>query len=121
MQWFRPPYGDQTTSTWTAVVSLGLIPVMWTAEARDWLDVPESERVASACCITTPGGILLCHDGFPNNRDGVLDAVPPPPFDRGDLARAILRNYRERGFQATSLGAAAEDGTLVGRPWLNRG
>lgn len=120
VKWFRPPYGDQTASTWMAVVLAGLVPVMWTAEARDWADVPVGERVAAACSVATPGGIVLCHDGFPNGGDGVPGASPPPPFDRGDLARVILRTYRERGLRATSLGTAAEQGMLVGRTWLNR-
>lgn len=118
--WFRPPYGDQTIDSWRATVEAGLVPVMWTVEARDWADVPHDERIASACSIRDPGGIVLCHDSFPDAVDGVTDGKPPSAFDRGDLARAILSRYRDRGLTGSTLGDAMAKGRPKGRVWLNR-
>ncbi len=120
IRWFRPPYGDQTLHSWRATIQADLVPVMWTAEALDWVDVPQERRVASASLIREPGGIILCHDCFPDSIDGVTDRRPPPAFDRGELARAILSNYRGRGLSATTLGDAMARGRPRGRVWLNR-
>jgi peptidoglycan/xylan/chitin deacetylase (PgdA/CDA1 family) len=120
VEWFRPPYGDQTITSWRATISAGLTPVMWTVEARDWADIPSSERVAAAAALDEPGGIILCHDGFPDTSDGVDDPKPPPPFDRGELTRQILRNYAQGGLNACSLGEAAAIGCPHMRVWLNR-
>jgi peptidoglycan/xylan/chitin deacetylase (PgdA/CDA1 family) len=120
IQWFRPPYGDQTLHSWRATVKADLVPVMWTVEALDWVDVPQEKRVTAASSIRKPGGIILCHDSFPDAIDGVRDREPPPAFDRGELARTILFNYRERGLVATTLGDAMARGRPKGRAWLSR-
>jgi len=119
IRWFRPPYGDQTLPSWRATVGAGLVPVMWTVEALDWTEVPQEKRVAEASAVREPGGIILCHDSFPDAIDGVTDRKPPPAFDRGELARAILSNYRERGLGATTLGDAMAQGRPKVRAWFN--
>lgn len=118
--WFRPPYGDQTSQSWQATVNADLIPVMWTVEAKDWADIPHRQRLLSAGALRAPGGIVLCHDGFPDRRDGVDAPSPPPAFDRGQLTGAILRHYRDRDLFGCSLGCAVAQGRPMLRVWLNR-
>jgi peptidoglycan/xylan/chitin deacetylase (PgdA/CDA1 family) len=120
IRWFRPPYGDQTVASWRAIIEANLIPVMWTVEALDWADVPQDERVASACSVREPGGIVLCHDSFPDVVDGIAVGQPPRAFDRGELTRAILSSYRRRGMGGITLGDAIASGRPRGRIWLNR-
>jgi peptidoglycan/xylan/chitin deacetylase (PgdA/CDA1 family) len=112
--WFRPPYGDQSPASWHAVTDAGMTPVMWTATLRDWLDTSTEERLTSA--TTTPGTILLAHDGYATLADGVDDG-PAPSFDRGRLATLLLERYTSQGLTGTSLGQALEAGTAVKRVW----
>jgi peptidoglycan/xylan/chitin deacetylase (PgdA/CDA1 family) len=120
IRWFRPPYGDQTVDTWSGTIRAGLIPVMWTAEARDWDDVGEDTRVRSASSLAMAGGIVLSHDSFPDATDGVTGSGSPPAVHRGQLTRAILRAYSERGFGAITLGEAIALGRPLRRVWVNR-
>ncbi|MDI1289407.1 MAG: polysaccharide deacetylase family protein [bacterium] len=110
--WFRPPYGAQTPATWLAVRSLGLMPVLWSAMLRDWQFITDEERLAGAMATTVSGEILLAHDGFACELDGVDDG-PPPPIDRGRLTNLLLDRYGEMGFTACSLGDAMTVGTAV--------
>lgn len=116
--WFRPPYGAQTPATWRAVRSLGLTPVLWSAMLRDWQFVTDEERLAGATTTTVSGQILLAHDGFACELDGVDDG-PPPPIDRGDLTTRLLNRYDEMGFVACSLSDALTVGTAVTPEWLD--
>jgi len=117
--WFRPPYGAQTPATWQAVRNLGLTPVLWSAMLRDWQFISDEERLAGATAITVSGEILLAHDGFACELDGVDDG-PPPPIDRGALTGELLDRYGAMGFTACSLGAALGVGTARTPVWLDR-
>ncbi len=116
--WFRPPYGAQTEATWHAVRNLGLMPVLWSTMLRDWQFITDEERLAGATTATVSGEILLAHDGFACELDGVDDG-PPPPIDRGRLTNLLLDRYGEMGFTACSLGDALAVGTAATPVWLD--
>ena len=61
--------------------------------------------------------MVLLHDGFADERDGVDDG-PEPHLDRIALTRGVLAELRSAGLAVTSLGAALETGTAVTLPWL---
>ena len=112
IRWFRPPYGRQTLSSWHAVTSSGLTPVMWGPTAWDWRDLPQHDRVWKAQQGAARGAILLGHDSFAGAMDGVPDNRAPA-IDRRDLVDRVLGAYADRGLSGVSLGAALEHGSAV--------
>jgi peptidoglycan/xylan/chitin deacetylase (PgdA/CDA1 family) len=112
IRWFRPPYGRQTLSSWHAVTSSGLTPVMWGPTAWDWRDLPQRERVWKAQQGAIPGAILLGHDAFAGESDGA-SAQRAPVIDRRDLFDQVLAAYDDHGLSGVSLSTALEHGTAV--------
>lgn len=119
VRWVRPPYGKQTLTSWRAVVSTGLVPVMWGPTTGDSRELPPSERVTSALRGATSGAIVLAHDGYADHVDGVDDG-PTPRLDRAELAEQVLSEYRDLGLRACSLAAALVAGTPQRRAWFGR-
>lgn len=116
IRWFRPPYGAQQPATWAAIRSTGLTSVVWSDEARDWQDDSVDEIAARTASVHS-GSVLLLHDGYADETDGVSDG-PPPRFDRGEAARRILGGLAERGIATASLGDALAEGTAVRGAWF---
>jgi peptidoglycan/xylan/chitin deacetylase (PgdA/CDA1 family) len=119
VRWMRPPYGRQTLSTWTAIRSTGLEPVLWGPTTFDSRSVSQKERVARAMRGAEAGAILLAHDGFADAGDGVDDG-PAIDLDRGELTRLVLNAYAGRGLAGRSLGDALLTGTLHRGAWFGR-
>lgn len=117
VRWVRPPYGRQSPLTYLALRRTGLMPVLWSASLRDTVDGTATERVDTALSLTTPGAILLAHDGRADAHDGV-DDPPITPFDRGDLARRLLDAYADRGLNVTSLDRALRTGSVRKGAWF---
>ncbi|WP_225729755.1 MULTISPECIES: polysaccharide deacetylase family protein [unclassified Nocardia] len=119
VRWFRPPYGAQIASTWTAIRAAGLTPVVWSRFAGDWVDEDVRKLAGQALEGIGDGDVLLLHDGFANAADGADDG-PAPTFDRGALSRLVLDGLAERGLAAASLGDALAHGSSVRNIWLVR-
>ncbi|MFA7265906.1 MAG: polysaccharide deacetylase family protein [Candidatus Nanopelagicales bacterium] len=105
VKWMRPPYGAQRFSTWRAIRSAGVEPVMWSGTFWDWKDMPHERRVQKAMSSARPGALLLAHDSFPDANDGVAAAVEPQ-VERAQLAHDVLAGYADLGLQARSLNDA---------------
>jgi peptidoglycan/xylan/chitin deacetylase (PgdA/CDA1 family) len=118
VRWIRPPYGRQTLGSWHAVRRAGLTPVMWSATTWDSRDVGDDQRLAMAA-RASGGSILLAHDGFAAQQDGVDDG-PEPAIARGDLIDRVLTGFRSRGLRACSLAAALRQGTAARAIWFGR-
>jgi peptidoglycan/xylan/chitin deacetylase (PgdA/CDA1 family) len=118
VRWFRPPYGAQRPGTWAAIRSTGLVPVVWSEEAADWRDDPVDEIAARASSVRS-GSVLLLHDGYADESDGVNDG-PAPRFDRGELSKRILGGLADRGIGTASLRDALRSGTAVRGAWFRR-
>lgn len=118
VRWFRPPYGKQTLRQWRRVTRCGLVPVSWGGDMADWRTISQSERVAHALRVATPGAILLGHDGFAGPLDGTADG-PAPTVDRGELARRVLDAYGDCGLRGRSLGTALTHGVEIRRAWFS--
>jgi peptidoglycan/xylan/chitin deacetylase (PgdA/CDA1 family) len=116
VRWFRPPYGAQHPTTWAAIRSTGMQSVVWSNEVNDWDDDPVADIAARAGAVHS-GSVLLLHDGYADDSDGVDDG-PPPTFDRGELSRRILGGLAERGLATSSLGDALAAGSLVRGAWF---
>ena len=112
IRWFRPPYGRQTVRSWSAVTRAGLTPVLWGPTAWDWRDLAQQDRVWKAQQGAARGAILLGHDAFAGELDGV-PAKQAPSIDRRDLFDRILGAYADLGLSGVSLGAALGQGQAV--------
>lgn len=120
VRWVRPPYGRQTWSTWRAVRSTGVEPVMWGGTMWDAREASTDERVSSAVHHATSGLILLGHDGYATAADGAFDG-PAPRLDRADLAHRVLDAFAERGLRAGSIGDLLASGGVPRRgAWFGR-
>jgi peptidoglycan/xylan/chitin deacetylase (PgdA/CDA1 family) len=109
VRWFRAPYGALMPAHWAVVRSTGLMPVAWGPTPGDWRDLPESELAAQAVSQSSPGEILLAHDGFAVAEDNAFDG-PAPAIDRGKLTDLMLTGLAERGLTARSLGHSLRSG-----------
>jgi peptidoglycan/xylan/chitin deacetylase (PgdA/CDA1 family) len=118
VRWSRPPYGRQDPAAWQAARDVGLTPVMWGATCRDWEDLPADDYLDQARTLDPEGCVLLLHDGFADERDGVDDGPPPSRLDRVALTREVLDRVDAVGLSVTSLGAALEHEKAVERPWF---
>jgi peptidoglycan/xylan/chitin deacetylase (PgdA/CDA1 family) len=118
IRWFRPPYGSQNRSTWQAVVSAGLTPVLWSIDCEDWRTQSLDEYLAPIRQPALRGGLVLMHDGFADSSDGVDDGEPPR-VDKGRLTRSVLDEAERRGLSVRSVGKALETAEPVWRNWLD--
>lgn len=118
VRWFRPPYGSQSASTWRAVTDAGMTPVLWQVECREWLPIPDAERLAGVRALCGEGAVVLAHDGCAGPLDGV-DDPSPPPIDRGAFTRSLITVCDDNGWACMSLAAALGTGRLVVRTWLD--
>jgi peptidoglycan/xylan/chitin deacetylase (PgdA/CDA1 family) len=115
VRWFRPPYGRQSALTWRAVADAGLTTVLWTVDCADWLDATHETRMQNVQAMTEPGAVVLLHDGFANDIDGVDDGMAPT-LDRGELTRRVIAACGAKGYHCSSLGRALATGSPIERP-----
>lgn len=87
---FRAPGGDWTAGVLSAVASLGLVPLGWDVDPRDW-SRPGTATVTSRLLAARPGDILLCHDGGGNRAQTV------------ESLRTVLPALNHRGLQFVTL------------------
>jgi peptidoglycan-N-acetylglucosamine deacetylase len=97
----RPPYGSIDARVRRVVAGAGLVPVLWTADPRDWSGRSAGAIVSSSLSQLRPHApnVLLLHDGVGNSA-ATLAAVP-----------RIISGARARGYCLAKL-----DGR--GRPTL---
>lgn len=115
--WYRPPYGRFTASAWTTVDDAGMTTACWSCDIHDWDVMSHEERLANLDAISRAGEIVLSHDSFADARDLAEDG-PPPPVDRGLLARAVLERISSDACDRPTLSEAFTHGTPVWQPWV---
>jgi peptidoglycan/xylan/chitin deacetylase (PgdA/CDA1 family) len=81
---FRSPGGNWTEAVLDLAHELGLTPVGWSVDPRDW-SLPGTTAIEHTLLTAHAGDILLCHDGGGNRSQTVtaLDAVLPQLQDEG--------------------------------------
>ncbi|HEY2878822.1 MAG TPA: polysaccharide deacetylase family protein [Nocardioides sp.] len=117
VRWSRPPYGAQDLVSWRAARDAGLMPVLWSVACRDWETHPAEKYLAELRSTDLTGRVVLLHDGFADERDGVNDG-PEPVLDRIELTRGVLEAVAASGLTGHSLGSALEDVEPERAPWL---
>ncbi|ASW53088.1 polysaccharide deacetylase family protein [Plantactinospora sp. KBS50] len=73
--YFRQPGGEWTMPELTVVKDLGMSPLHWTVDPRDWASPGKPAIVSGVEKHARAGGIVLMHDGG-GNRSGTVAACP---------------------------------------------
>jgi peptidoglycan-N-acetylglucosamine deacetylase len=90
-RYFRPPYGATGPAVNRLARSLGLVPVLWSVDSRDWQLPGTAAIVRRVLANARPGAIVLMHDGG-GDRHETLRALP-----------AILRALQRRHLDVVTL------------------
>jgi peptidoglycan/xylan/chitin deacetylase (PgdA/CDA1 family) len=92
----RPPYGALDSRVRSVVSGMGLTPVLWDIDPRDWEVATPEQITARVLGALRPGGrnIVLLHDGV-RRSETTLRAVP-----------GIIRGAQARGYCFAALGAS---------------
>ena len=104
VRFFRPPYGAQSPASYLGARRAGLEVVVWSADAADWVDRPQSQVVADALAGIDEGGILLFHERLEPHP---VRGAPSTTFDRVGAVTAIINGVRELGLHPGTVGQAA--------------
>jgi peptidoglycan/xylan/chitin deacetylase (PgdA/CDA1 family) len=99
----RPPYGDINLRVRRVIHGLGMIPVLWTIDSRDWAGGGPSTIANRILSALRPHrtNLVLQHDGVDNSPASVA-AVP-----------IVVRKARARGYCFTRLNANGGVGDLT--------
>lgn len=119
VRWFRPPYGQQSLTSFRAVRAAGLEPVLWGPTAWDSRAATTPQRIERVLRGAGPGVIVLSHDGYAEIEDGGRGGARPD-VDRGELASLVLDAYGELGLRAVTLSGALAGGTATRGLWFRR-
>ncbi|HET7355713.1 MAG TPA: polysaccharide deacetylase family protein [Nocardioidaceae bacterium] len=90
----RPPFGRIDRRVRGVIRSLGLVPVLWTIDPRDWAGGSGTTIAGRVISALQPGSdnVVLLHDGV-RNSPNTLAAVP-----------RIIRRARDAGYCLARLG-----------------
>jgi peptidoglycan/xylan/chitin deacetylase (PgdA/CDA1 family) len=90
-RFFRPPYGATGPAVNRLGRTLGMVPVLWSVDSRDWQMPGTKAIVRRVLANVKPGSIVLMHDGG-GDRQETLRALP-----------TILRALKKRHLQPVTL------------------
>lgn len=104
ISWFRPPYGAHTAPQVAAIrAMLGLPSVVWSSDAKDWIDDQVDAIVDRALGGVFTGGVLLLHD----NRGDPHTLRPGerlPEFDKAAVLTGVLDRFAAQGLTVRTVG-----------------
>ena len=115
VRWYRPPFGAQSLRSYLAARAAGLDVVVWSSDARDWLPRPLPDIAADAARTSTPGRILLLHDGLVSDP---ANPTPPTSFARGAMTEAVLAALARRGLSGTTVSDLLQFGKPERTAWF---
>ncbi len=72
---FRPPYGESSRAINTMSRTLGMLPITWSTDSKDWMRPGVKRIVATVLRGARPGAIILLHDGG-GDRSETIAALP---------------------------------------------
>lgn len=85
----RPPWGKMSNDAYGVCHQLGLYAVIWSIDSEDWKTRDAEKTCQNIMSQLTNGGIILCHDTYPETVEAV---------------RQFLPMLEEEGYQAVSVG-----------------
>jgi peptidoglycan-N-acetylglucosamine deacetylase len=68
---FRPPYGESSRAINRMAREIGMLPITWSVDSKDWTRPGVKQIVRRALAGAHPGGIILLHDGGGDRRQTV--------------------------------------------------
>jgi peptidoglycan-N-acetylglucosamine deacetylase len=88
ISYFRQPGGFWTPAVVSAAIRLGMSPLHWQVDPRDWARPPSVSISMTVITNTAPGSIVLMHDGGGNRQNTVtaLRSVLPNLVTRFHLS-----------------------------------
>lgn len=89
---FRPPFGELDAYSMGAVNEVGLKPVLWDVDPKDWEPTDPAELTERVLARARPGSIVLLHDGPGGERDATVEALP-----------GIVEGLLERGHDCVTI------------------
>jgi peptidoglycan/xylan/chitin deacetylase (PgdA/CDA1 family) len=95
---FRPPNGTIDLKGATVMRRLGLAPLLWTVDPRDWHPDTTAAQIIARAAAAGAGDIVLLHDGLER-------PLAPRALDRSATVEALPRviaGFRERGLGFTT-------------------
>lgn len=106
-RYWRPPHGVPTGTGFTVARRLGLQPVLWSVDGRDWAESATAQSVCDRIIRRArPGAVVLLHDADHYAATGSWRAT------LGALAPAV-EEWRRRGWQ---VGPLSEHGRFAAHP-----
>jgi peptidoglycan/xylan/chitin deacetylase (PgdA/CDA1 family) len=115
VRWFRPPFGAQSLRTYLAARSAGLRVVVWSADARDWVQRSPESVAADALAGLHPGAILLFHETLAPDPDRPSAVTS---FDRVAACALVLDGVAARGWRAVTVGELLASAAPVRTAWF---
>lgn len=87
----RPPYGEVNALVRTVAARLGLQIVLWNRDVGDWVERPVADLVESLKAATSPGVIIVMHDGAGPRQNNVtaVERMLPWWTKRGYVLKAL--------------------------------
>ena len=115
-RYFRPPYGATGPAVNRLGRSMGMVPVLWSVDSRDWQKPGTKAIVRRVLANVKPGSIVLMHDGG-GDRQETLRALPAilRALERRQLRVVTLSRMFERVPPAAAFVNGSFAGAGVGR------
>jgi len=101
---FRPPHGSLDLASFVTVRLMGFRPVLWSVSGQDWLSGTAGEIVKRVLDETSPGSVIVLHDGY---RD-VMDAQASDRSRTVAAVRMLLRALTAEGYQFLTIPQMSE-------------
>jgi len=101
---YRPPYGQHTTAQARAIARDGLELAIWSGDAQDWRDAPESEILEHAWNAVHPGAVILLHDDRAD-PERLEPGESLPTFDRAAVLDGLLSRLAEQDYRCMTMGS----------------
>jgi peptidoglycan-N-acetylglucosamine deacetylase len=102
---YRPPWGEVDQHDVAVAVELGMAPVAWNVDPRDWSPGVSPEVIRTrVVAAAEPGSIILLHDGPGAMRAATLAALP-----------SMLEALRARGLASVTVSELIARGASLGR------
>jgi peptidoglycan/xylan/chitin deacetylase (PgdA/CDA1 family) len=90
---YRPPYGELDQADLSLALELGMSPVAWDVDPRDWSPGVSADAIRTRLLdAVQPGSVILLHDGPGAMRAATLAALP-----------SILDALGERGLESVTV------------------
>jgi peptidoglycan/xylan/chitin deacetylase (PgdA/CDA1 family) len=73
---FRPPYGAMNSTVLSVAKELGMTPILWSVDTRDWESRNATAVFNMVKKYTRNGSIILCHDTHPTTLQAMEKVIP---------------------------------------------